>query len=155
MPSLVSLTLHEQQSHEHDCSQISMLLQSHWLLYRLLCANERCTSVEQLINFMRATSGPFPNILSMASLSGNPVSQSAGLLKVLNATTAWPFMQQQDTSNTYELKCCVYRSKYIGEGSVACGMGLLTGLIVVILQRYLSAESVHQLLTFNPADFFT
>ncbi|KAK9825253.1 hypothetical protein WJX74_003416 [Apatococcus lobatus] len=46
-------------------------------------------------------------------------------------------------------------SKYIGEGSVACGMGLLTGLIVIILQRYLSAESVHQLLTFNPADFFT
>ena len=38
---------------------------------------------------------------------------------------------------------------------MACGMGLLTGLIVVILQRYLSAESVHQLLTFNPADFFT
>ncbi|KAK9850077.1 hypothetical protein WJX84_003336 [Apatococcus fuscideae] len=46
-------------------------------------------------------------------------------------------------------------SKYIGEGSAACGMGLLTGLIVVISQRYLSAESVHQLLTFNPADFFT
>lgn len=49
----------------------------------------------------------------------------------------------------------VCSSKYIGEGSVACGMGLLTGLVVLILQHNLSAESVHQLLTFNPADFFT
>ena len=34
-------------------------------------------------------------------------------------------------------------------------MGLMTGLVILILQRYMSADAVHQLLTFNPADFFT
>jgi hypothetical protein len=34
-------------------------------------------------------------------------------------------------------------------------MGLLTGLVILIMQRYMSATAVHQLLTFNPADFFT
>ena len=34
-------------------------------------------------------------------------------------------------------------------------MGLLTGLAILIMQRYMSADAVHQLLTFNPADFFT
>ena len=47
------------------------------------------------------------------------------------------------------------RTRYVGEGSAACAMGLIAGLVILILQRYISAESVHQLLTFNPADFFT
>ena len=34
-------------------------------------------------------------------------------------------------------------------------MGLMTGLVILIMQRYMSADAVHQLLTFNPADFFT
>ncbi len=34
-------------------------------------------------------------------------------------------------------------------------MGLITGLAILILQRYLNPDVVHQLLTFNPADFFT
>ena len=34
-------------------------------------------------------------------------------------------------------------------------MGLITGLVILILQRYLNPDVVHQLLTFNPADFFT
>jgi hypothetical protein len=34
-------------------------------------------------------------------------------------------------------------------------MGLITGLAVLVMQRYISADAVHQLLTFNPADFFT
>ncbi len=51
------------------------------------------------------------------------------------------------------LKLC--RTKYLGDWSAACILGLLTGLIILILQRYMSADAVHQLLTFNPADFFT
>lgn len=34
-------------------------------------------------------------------------------------------------------------------------MGLIMGCFVLISQRYLSADLVHNLLTFNPADFFT
>jgi sulfur transfer protein SufE len=34
-------------------------------------------------------------------------------------------------------------------------MGVITGLAILILQRYLNPDVVHQLLTFNPADFFT
>ena len=47
------------------------------------------------------------------------------------------------------------RTKYLGDWSAACILGLLTGLTILILQRYMSADAVHQLLTFNPADFFT
>lgn len=47
------------------------------------------------------------------------------------------------------------RTKYLGEWSAACILGLLTGLVILIMQRYMSADVVHQLLTFNPADFFT
>ena len=47
------------------------------------------------------------------------------------------------------------RTKYVGEGSAACMLGLFTGLVVLTLQRYLTEDSLHQLLTFNPADFFT
>lgn len=50
---------------------------------------------------------------------------------------------------------CVSRSKYIGDASTACAMGLFTGLTVLVLQRYISQDAVHQLLTFNPAEFFT
>ena len=49
----------------------------------------------------------------------------------------------------------VCRTKYLGDWSAACILGLLTGLTILILQRYMSADAVHQLLTFNPADFFT
>lgn len=48
-----------------------------------------------------------------------------------------------------------HRTKYLGEWSAACIMGLMTGLVILIMQRYMSADAVHQLLTFNPADFFT
>ena len=51
--------------------------------------------------------------------------------------------------------CKPCRTKYLGEWSAACIMGLLTGLVILIMQRYMSADAVHQLLTFNPADFFT
>ncbi|KAK9819478.1 hypothetical protein WJX81_001339, partial [Elliptochloris bilobata] len=47
------------------------------------------------------------------------------------------------------------RTQYLGEWSAACAMGLITGLVILILQRYLNPDVVHQLLTFNPADFFT
>lgn len=47
------------------------------------------------------------------------------------------------------------RTQYLGEWSAACAMGLITGLAILILQRYLNPDVVHQLLTFNPADFFT
>ena len=47
------------------------------------------------------------------------------------------------------------RTKYLSDWSAACVLGLLTGLTILILQRYMSADAVHQLLTFNPADFFT
>ena len=43
----------------------------------------------------------------------------------------------------------------MGEGSAACAMGLITGLAILITQSYFSEEVLHQLLTFNPADFFT
>ena len=43
----------------------------------------------------------------------------------------------------------------MGEGSVACALGLITGLGILITQRYFTEEVLHQLLTFNPADFFT
>lgn len=43
----------------------------------------------------------------------------------------------------------------MGEGSVACAMGLTTGLGILITQRYFSEEVLHQLLVFRPADFFT
>lgn len=49
----------------------------------------------------------------------------------------------------------VCRTKYVGEGSAACMLGLFTGVVVLMLQRYLTEDSLHQLLTFNPADFFT
>lgn len=52
-----------------------------------------------------------------------------------------------------EPKTC--RTKYLGDWSAACILGLLTGLAILIMQRYMSADAVHQLLTFNPADFFT
>lgn len=49
------------------------------------------------------------------------------------------------------------RSRYLGEGSVACGMGLAAGTILLIFQHFtsLDKEALRQLLTFNPADFFT
>ena len=43
----------------------------------------------------------------------------------------------------------------MGEGSAACAMGLFTGLVILIAQRSFTEEVLHQLLTFNPADFFT
>ena len=52
-------------------------------------------------------------------------------------------------------ECMVHRTKYLGDWSAACILGLLTGLAILIMQRYMSADAVHQLLTFNPADFFT
>ena len=42
----------------------------------------------------------------------------------------------------------------MGEGSAACGMGLIMGVFILVLQKYLSEDAVHNLLTFNPADFF-
>ena len=49
------------------------------------------------------------------------------------------------------------RSRYLGEGSVACAMGLGTGLALLMVQRFtaMDQEALRQLLTFNPADFFT
>ena len=43
----------------------------------------------------------------------------------------------------------------MGEGSAASMFGLIMGLIILVLQNYLTADAVHQLLTFNPIDFFT
>ena len=47
------------------------------------------------------------------------------------------------------------RTKYVGEGSAACMFGLIMGLIILVLQNQFSADAIHQLLTFNPIDFFT
>ncbi len=51
----------------------------------------------------------------------------------------------------------VSRTKYLGEGSCACALGLLSGLLLLILRRAtnIDQEALRQLLTFNPADFFT
>ena len=43
----------------------------------------------------------------------------------------------------------------MGEGSAACLLGLITGLIILISQKFYSTERMHELLTFNPAGFFT
>lgn len=50
---------------------------------------------------------------------------------------------------------CSRSTKYVGEGSAACMLGLFTGTVVLAMQRYLTEDSLHQLLTFHPADFFT
>lgn len=51
----------------------------------------------------------------------------------------------------------VRRTKFLGEGSCACAMGLLSGFILLIVRRAtgMDREALRQLLTFNPADFFT
>lgn len=51
----------------------------------------------------------------------------------------------------------VQRTKYLGEGSCACAMGLLSGFLLLIVRRAtnIDQEALRQLLTFNPADFFT
>ena len=43
----------------------------------------------------------------------------------------------------------------MGEGSVACALGLVTGVLLLAMQRYMDREALRELLTFNPADFFT
>lgn len=62
------------------------------------------------------------------------------------------FLVNKPCLSTSEPTC---RTQYLGEWSAACAMGLITGLVILILQRYLNPDVVHQLLTFNPADFFT
>lgn len=51
----------------------------------------------------------------------------------------------------------VSRTKYLGEGSCACALGLLAGALLLLLRRAtgVDREALRQLLTFNPADFFT
>jgi len=49
----------------------------------------------------------------------------------------------------------VCRSKYITEGSAACGLGLITGFILLIGHHFLDWDIVTQLLEFNAAGFFT
>lgn len=36
------------------------------------------------------------------------------------------------------------RSKYVGEGSAACMLGLFTGLCILVMQKYLTEEALHQ-----------
>ena len=38
----------------------------------------------------------------------------------------------------------LYRSKYVGEGSAACMLGLFTGLCILVMQKYLTEEALHQ-----------
>lgn len=73
----------------------------------------------------------------------------ASLLFVIYSCT---FCQQKMFTSRLPHAC---RTKYVGEGSAACMLGLCTGLVILMLQRYLTEDSLHQLLTFNPADFFT
>lgn len=47
------------------------------------------------------------------------------------------------------------RSKYMTEGSAACGLGLITGISLLIGHRFLDWDIVTQLLEFNAAGFFT
>ncbi len=51
----------------------------------------------------------------------------------------------------------VGRTKYLGEGSCACALGLISGALLLLLRRFtgVDREALRQLLTFNPADFFT
>jgi hypothetical protein len=41
------------------------------------------------------------------------------------------------------------------EGSAACGLGLITGITLLIGHRFLDWDIVTQLLEFNAAGFFT
>eukprot|EP00884_Botryococcus_braunii_P015756 jgi/Botrbrau1/2864/Bobra.0036s0009.1 len=90
---------------------------------------------------------PMPAVAAPADAPGDdPVEQSSftmGILVLL--MVLWSSVGHQIAA----------RTKYIGDASTACAMGLFTGLAVLVLQRYISADAVHQLLTFNPAEFFT
>eukprot|EP00891_Asterochloris_glomerata_P003501 jgi/Astpho2/3501/e_gw1.00056.5.1_t len=42
------------------------------------------------------------------------------------------------------------RSKYVGEGSAACMLGLFTGLCILVMQKYLTEEALHQVYLLPP-----
>lgn len=47
------------------------------------------------------------------------------------------------------------RTKYLGEGSTACIMGLVTGALLLAFHHYINKGVIHELLVFNSATFFT
>ena len=48
-----------------------------------------------------------------------------------------------------------HRLSYIGDGMTACGLGLAMGLALLAASEFLGEESLHDMLTFNPGNFFT
>lgn len=86
-------------------------------------------------------------------LGTEQVSSSVGLVQGITGS-AEPVQIISLVHIIVSLHECMRRTKYLGEGSAACGMGLIMGVFILVIQKYLSEDAVHNLLTFNPADFF-
>jgi len=50
---------------------------------------------------------------------------------------------------------CCFRLSFVGDGMTACALGLATGLGLLAATKFLGKETLHDMLTFNPGDFFT
>ena len=46
------------------------------------------------------------------------------------------------------------KSRFVGEGSAACLLGLLVGLLFVVARRLFHPEVLQSMLSFDPANFF-
>ena len=54
------------------------------------------------------------------------------------------------------LRCVVIRRlSFVGDGMTACGLGLAMGLGLLAATEFLGEETLHDMLTFNPGNFFT
>lgn len=47
------------------------------------------------------------------------------------------------------------RLSFVGDGMTACGLGLAMGLGLLAATEFLGEETLHDMLTFNPGNFFT
>lgn len=48
-----------------------------------------------------------------------------------------------------------FRLSFVGDGMTACGLGLAMGLGLLAATEFLGEETLHDMLTFNPGNFFT
>jgi len=48
-----------------------------------------------------------------------------------------------------------FRLSFVGDGMTACALGLAMGLGLLAATKFLGKETLHDMLTFNPGDFFT
>ena len=85
------------------------------------CGNEHHTKLT--IHSRKHLPGAFSRLYVYASAS---------------TTLAWQSEHSKTTCMTF------YRSKYVGEGSAACMLGLFTGLCILVMQKYLTEEALHQ-----------